>query len=233
MRIVTWNVLHRVHAVNWDEAPVAAYPDERVRIERIATTVAAWLADDVDVVCLQEVSGDQLAALRAHVTSSVAVLDHRLARIPRLRKEGAALSAPAEHLVALVRDGASARVREGHTFASDAGKGMLAVEVGSALVVCTHVSYGERSPEQLARVAAAGADIVVGDFNAPADVVSLALGGDYTLAKIEEPTRVVPGGASKVIDHVLVRGGGITSAVVLATGDLSDHRPVAVAIRNS
>lgn len=233
MRILTWNVLHRVHAVNWDEAPVAAYPDERDRIAGIAATVAAWLAADVDVVCLQEVSGDQLAALRAQVASSVAVLDHRLARVPRLRKEGAALTDPAEHLVVLVRDGGSARVREGHTFASDPGKGMLVVEVGHALVVCTHVSYGERSPAQLACLAAARADIVVGDFNAPAEVVAVALGDAFALAKVDAPTRVVPGGTSKIIDHVFVRGGDIASAAVLATGGLSDHRPVAVAIRNS
>lgn len=231
MRITTWNVLHRIHAVNWSEAPVVAYPDERDRVEGIAKRVASWLAADVDVVCLQEVSGDQLAALRAHVTPSVAVLEHRLARVPRPRAEDVdALADPAEHLVVLARTGA--RAREGHTFASDPGKGMLVVEVNDGpVVICTHVSYGDRGPAQLARLVASCHDddrtiVVAGDFNAPADVVQQALGGGFALAKIDGSTRVVTGGASKTIDHVLVRPDRITSAAVLETGDLSDHLPV-------
>lgn len=237
MRITTWNVLHRIHAVNWSDAPVSAYPDEHERILGIAETVARWVTTDVDVVCLQEVSGDQLAALRAKVPSTVAVLDHRLPRVPRLRRQTAdALADPSEHLVVLARGVAAARVRDAHTFESDPGKGMIAVELEEGrTVICTHVSYGDRSPAQLARLTDAGRDVdgtivVAGDFNAPASVVQQAFGNAFALAKIEGPTRVAPGGASKVIDHVLVRAGNITSAAVLDTGGLSDHLPVTAAI---
>ena len=125
--------------------------DERGRILAIAQTVSRSLENDVDVVCLQEVSGDQLAALRTHVGPSVAILHHRLARSPRLRGEGVAeLADPSEHLVVLARDGSYARVRGGHTFENDPGKGMLVVEVrGRFVVVCTHVRHGERSSRAL------------------------------------------------------------------------------------
>jgi hypothetical protein len=62
--MATWNVLHRVHAENWAEPAIEAHPDERARVEAIATRVERMLLVDrtIDAIGLQEVSGDQLAA---------------------------------------------------------------------------------------------------------------------------------------------------------------------------
>lgn len=61
MQIVTWNVLHRIHAENWREAVPDRFPIEAERLDRISQRVAGVLREDDDaVVCLQEVSGDQL-----------------------------------------------------------------------------------------------------------------------------------------------------------------------------
>lgn len=239
MRFTTWNVLHRVHALNWGEPSVSAFPDEGVRTEAIAEIVAGWLAGGVDVVCLQEVSGDQLARLREVVRAEAQVFTHCYPRVPRVRGEGdadAGLDDPTEHLVMLVQ-GAEARLRTAQTFSSDRGKGLLAVDVGSdVLVVDTHVSWGPRGDTQLALLAetaagASGAAVVLGDFNATVELVQAGLGDLFAPAEVTGPTRIatsdVPG---KTIDHVFVRGGTIVSAAVLDARGLSDHHPVTVEI---
>ena len=80
MRVATWNVLHRIHAVNWREPVVVLQPDEPARIAEITRRIVAL---DADVVCLQEVSGDQLAALVLALPAAT-ILSHRYPRVPRL-----------------------------------------------------------------------------------------------------------------------------------------------------
>lgn len=232
--MTTWNVLHRIHAMNWDEAPVAAFPDERVRNAAIAETVARWLVEGTDVVCLQEVSGDQLARLRDAVAAEVRIFEHRYPRVPRLRLGGSTkvLDDPSEHLVVLVRS-LPAHLREAYTFASDPGKGFLAVDVGDDLVVVdTHVSWGPRAGAQLATLKAAAlaarpAAVVTGDFNAPFDDVAAALGPHFLGTEALEPTRLPSSGeGGSTIDHVLARGASLARSSVLDGGGLSDHRPV-------
>jgi endonuclease/exonuclease/phosphatase family metal-dependent hydrolase len=233
VKITTWNVLHRIHAENWKEAPVTSHPDERDRSAAVAALVARWLDADTDIVCLQEVSGDQLAALRGVVGPNVRVFDHVYPRIPRLRREGGPdLHDPKEHLVVLVKD-LAARQHASSTFASDPGKGMLVVDVGDdARIIDTHVTFGPRGIAQLEVLAGAARDerrasVVVGDFNAPRDVVQAGLGGDIVVAEVVGPTRIASAESSgKTIDHVAVRGASIVSVHVLDANGLSDHQPV-------
>lgn len=240
LRVTTWNVLHRIHAMNWHEAPAAAFPDERERTAAIAKLVDDWFADGVDAVCLQEVSGDQLAALRGG-PRGVQVFHHVYPRLPRLRVGGAALLTDAtEHLVTLVADSVTARPADSRTFDSDPGKGFLAVEVEGALrLVNTHVSFGGRSGKQLAAVLAAaseggGGAMVVGDFNAPGDALRAAFRSSFALSDLtgQAPTRdATPDHPGRTIDHVLARGGVIEIASVLDGQGLSDHAPVASSVR--
>lgn len=241
LRVVTWNVLHRVHAENWQEAPLAAFPDERVRVAAISEVVARWLASDVDVVCMQEVSGDQLASLRSAVGEGVRVFEHTYPRVPRLRSGGAPMLADAtEHLVVATRL-QQAEHLDGRTFDSDPGKGLLAVDLGDDIaIIDTHVSFGDRRAAQLEVVAsvarsALGGAIVLGDFNARADVVRAALGGDVAISDLsgERPTRGPTDDhpAGQTIDHVVAFGGAIASASVLDGGGLSDHEPVLADVR--
>jgi endonuclease/exonuclease/phosphatase family metal-dependent hydrolase len=241
LRVVTWNVLHRVHAVNWSEDPVATFPDERVRIAGITDTIVGWLANGVDAVCLQEVSGDQLASLRAALAGGVHVFEHTYPRVPRLRGGGEpVLDDPSEHLV-VATTSAGARLRDACTFDSDPGKGLLAVDLGGDVaLVDTHVSFGDRRGAQLATVArtarsATGGAIVVGDFNARADVVRAGLGGEVAITELSgrRPTRVPTADhpAGQTIDHVVVLGGAIVAAEVLDGRGLSDHEPVSADVR--
>lgn len=234
LRLLTWNVLHRVHGVNWAEPCLERFPDEAVRTGRIAARVARWLDDGVDVICLQEVSGDQLAAVRRLARAEVFV--QRAPRLPRFRVEGQApLGDASENLVTLVAH-AGARLREGRAYAEDAGKGLLAVEVTPRhLVVNTHVTHGAPGLTQLALVralaeASPGA-AVLGDFNAPVEVVGRALGAAFCFGDVsgQGPTRVAnPGNpAGKVIDHLVVLRGQVSDCAVLDSEGLSDHHPVA------
>lgn len=228
--LTTWNVLHRVHAENWHERPVDDFPSEPARIEGITARVSQLLSSPGQVVCLQEVSGDQLASLRAALPG-VGVAVHTFPRVPRLRVEGSApLADPTEHLVVLTSS-ATSRLQEGLTFESDPGKGLLRVElVEGVAVVCTHVSFGDRRVAQLQTLLAhcPARCVVAGDFNAPPGLVAHALGAAFSISQVSGPTRP---GKDVVIDHVLVRGGVLEHAKVLGAERLSDHHPVTAALR--
>lgn len=229
VRVATWNVLHRIHAENWAEGSVAAYPDEASRVEGITQEIASWLDAGVDVVCLQEVSGDQLESLRGALR--LHVFHHRHPRLPRLKKPvGTKLARPAEYLVTLSRHEGT-RVA-GHEYEEDGGKGALEVQLaGGVTVINTHVSFGHKRVAQLAKLSSllTTRSLVMGDFNERRDVVHGALGASLSCTDLsgQLPTRFGQSGSDgQHIDHVLCRGGVIREATVLDIGALSDHRPV-------
>lgn len=236
-----------MHAVNWKEAPAASFPDERMRIAAITALVARWLeATETDVVCLQEVSGDQLASLRSGVAGAgVQVFDHLYPRVPRVRgaRDGdpLVLDDPTEHLVTLVSPRAAAtssaiRRVDSCTFDSDPGKGFLAVDIDGVRVLDTHVSFGPRMAAQLTALGAAASSrtIVLGDFNALATMVRVGLGDAFVITDLtgQPPTRIPTSeNPGWTIDHVAVVGGTIEAATVLEHGGLSDHAPVCAHVR--
>ena len=237
LSIITWNVLHRVHAVNWKEPCIEAFPEEKDRNAGIADTVRGWLADNIDAVCMQEVSGDQLAAVRAAVPKDVQIFEHLYPRLPRLRRTDCATLADAkERLVVVVRSGPARLVRS-HTFETDPGKGFLVVDLGEGVhLVDTHVSYGPRAPAQLAlwkeAALATPYAAIVGDYNAPVETLAAAFGSELTLSDLSGQTTRASRAThiGRTIDHVVVRGGTITAASVLEARGLSDHSPVRATI---
>lgn len=221
--VATWNVLHRVHAQNWDEDVAVRWPDER---ERIAAITAVLAGRTEQVIALQEVSGDQLTSLRAALPGRT-VHVFRYPRVPTVRKGRDLLLDRTEHLVLLV-DGPSTWVAA-ESFADDRGKGVLAVDVAGTLVIATHVSGNGRRTGQLARLAALSAPMTVllGDFNTAGDAVATGLGDGFTVTGFppdSPPTR--PGPSRGFIDHVVTRGATATTATVDDGGGLSDHNPV-------
>lgn len=238
LRLVTWNVLHRIHAVNWGEQQASTFPEEDARLARIAALVRGWLDDGVDVVCLQEVSGDQLAALRQALQPLAEVLQHTYPRLPVLRHPGPpVLRDPSEHLAVVAPIG-RARRRSSGTFENDWGKGYLEVECARARVVSTHVSFGENGVPQLGLLgrtarAAPGPVVVAGDINAGAADFLAGLGEGFTCADLsgQPSTRLGQGrAATRTIDHVAVLRGAVTAAKVLDAVGLSDHAPVAATV---
>lgn len=230
MIIATWNVLHPVHAANWGETPAAGL-DEPARVEAIAARVDELLAFSV-AVCLQEVSGDQLRALKAPHVFSLAY-----PRVPRPKHGPLELGDPTEYLVV-----ASAllpgEVIHERVFPSDPGKGFLSVRLRNGLVVVsTHVSFGEKAPAQLGDLAAharahAGVPIAIGgDFNAERHAVLRTLGDGFASAELPRGQHTRPrqsgdAGKSQNIDHVI---GHMTSPSETGVEDgrgLSDHNPV-------
>lgn len=237
-RVTTWNVLHRIHAVNWGEATIDPHPEERLRCAAIARLVAAQLEGGVRVCCLQEVSGDQLRSLGEQLPGGVVVFQHLYPRVPRLRRGGEVattggdppaqpvLDDPREYLVTVVRGvrGAGAREIAAHTFASDPGKGFLGVDLGDGCVVWnTHVTWGDRGVDQMRALASAarahpGTAVITGDFNAGAEAVRASLGPGVQIGE--------SAGAGKLIDHVVALRGRVEEARVLDGSGLSDHHPV-------
>lgn len=233
MLVVTWNVLHRIHAENWREEVPDRFPNEAARIAVITARIAALLADGDDpVICLQEVSGDQLASLRAGLPHA-SVRSFTYPRVPSL-KSGAAsvLKDPTEHLVTVA---AHADVRAAEAFSTDAGKGFLCVEVAGNVVVNTHLTFGARRTAQLQRIAALVGEeprVICGDCNAPGDVVVDDLGPGFSLVDLgptalpTRPRRDATSGKPPAIDHIVVRGLRGTHGAVVDVGGESDHNLV-------
>ncbi len=235
LKLVTWNVLHRIHAVNWKEHAVVVFPDETVRVRSVCARIAEL---DADVVCLQEVSAELLAVLRAR--ADVQVFSHRYPRAPALRvvTSTPVLTAPEEYLVTLVRE-PGARVLEAESFANDGGKGALLVALADGVTVLnTHVTWGPPNVPQLELLEslATGRCVVAGDFNAPAGLVHEAMGPSFSITALPEvtPTRLATHShRGLIIDHVLVRGGTLVGAQVLTHHGESDHFPLQATVHFS
>lgn len=237
LRLTTWNLLHRVHAENWGEEVPARHPDESRRIQAQSARIAALMGGS-SLLGLQEVSGDQLASLRATLPSDVELFSFRYPRRPRPRRgtrHRATLDDPSEHLVTLIAGGISARVVEAQAFAEDPGKGFVAIDLGGVLMINTHVSYGKRSRDQLAHLARligrySGPVVLCGDFNADRETVAASLGPSLTFARAAPgslPTRPRHRSTkSDIIDHVIVDDGRAGAATVLDAEGLSDHNIV-------
>jgi endonuclease/exonuclease/phosphatase family metal-dependent hydrolase len=240
VRVATWNVLHRFHAQNWDEPAIEMHPDETARVAAITARLEGL---DDGVICLQEVSGDQLAWIRKAMPGE-AIYVHTYPRVPKLFRPGFGpppLADPTEHLVTIVR-GVGARRHEGHTFPDDKGKGFLLVELTSgAVVINTHVSYGDHHVSQLAQLARYGTSyrgpiIILGDFNEARDVCLARLGHGFEAGIPREPARPTrprtkPSDKTDTIDHIFVTRTHIYEVDVLAGGGLSDHNPVVATVR--
>ena len=234
MRIATWNVLHRIHAVNWHEPVIDAHPDEDARIAAIVARVATL----ADIVCLQEVSGDLVQALSAAFRDRI-VEWHRYPRVPRLFRSGVLpVREPAEYLVTIAR--LPMRHAGGGTFATDPGKGYLVVAADDLAVINTHVSYGERHAAQCAELAEVARTYprvaIVGDFNAERDVCLAALDGfvaaDPVAPALPTRPRTTPSTKAQTIDHVLVHGCMLREVEVVSGDGLSDHNPVVATVRH-
>lgn len=226
MRLITWNVLHRIHAQNWDEAEVlAAFPDESARLDTILRRIEGWMASSpVTCVALQEVSGDLLARLRARFPEAVHAFQYE--ELPQLRTPGPApLVDPSQHLVTLLAGGSAAW---GEDFTASGGYGFLCVARGDLRVVNTHVRFGPPGDPQLRRLAEVAGDgpvALCGDFNRSAASAHEGLGPAFELVSARE---VVDLPRRTGIDHVFVRGLFGVPLALLAPGPESDHPPVAV-----
>jgi len=231
MQVVTWNVLHRVHAENWRESVPDRFPVEADRIARITRRIAGLLDDEDVVVCLQEVGGDQLRSLQEHLPHH-AVLSFRSPRVPTLRTGAPCpLDDPGEHLVTIA---ARATPVTATAWPNDPGKGALVVDVDGLRVVNTHQSGGDRRGSQLPALAALAGPraVVAGDFNAGLAEVLAGLGEGFVAARLPDdalPTRPRPdrpGSKPPAIDHILGRGVGVSTGVVVDVEGESDHHLV-------
>ena len=245
LAIVTWNVLHRIHAVNWEEPAIEAHPDEAARIAAISARLAKGFALPPAVYCLQEVSGDQLASLRStHAGQIFATSYPRVPHAYRRSEAAPMLRDPSEYLVTIVDGELQARVSHEAVFPTDQGKGFHVVELDTGFVVInTHVSYGEKHAAQCrelaehARTRGPRCVVVLGDFNADRETCVTRLGSGFSAAALREPglptrPRTEPSAKSQTIDHVIVLHGTILEAAVVSGDGLSDHNPVVARIQS-
>jgi endonuclease/exonuclease/phosphatase family metal-dependent hydrolase len=228
VRIITWNVLHRIHGEKWSKHVIRHFPDESVRIGRIAQRVAGWLAEGPTVVCLQEVSGDQLAALRAP-----AVLSHRYARVPKWWRFWSRPLADASEHLAIVTGGATLAAHK--SFDDDDGKGLLAVDAGGVRIVTAHLTFGRAGEAQLGQLGALATErtVLAGDFNADREAVARVLGARFALAQQDGTTRAE--GAKQrrghSVDFIAVAGGQLDAVRLFDSEGLSDHHALGATLR--
>ncbi len=233
MKVVTWNVLHRIHAMNWSEPAIDTHPDEAARIAAITRRVIEFNAG---AVCLQEVSGDQLASLRAGLPDATFYV-HTYPRVPRMyRAEGPSPLAESNEQLVTIMNRVPTRRSESETYPTDKGKGFLLVELVDGLaLVNTHVSYGDHHAAQCGQlvsyVRSYVAAVIVGDFNEQRTTCrEQLLGFAAAIPPVEKPTRPRADGKIDVIDHIFVSGCRATEVEVLPGRGLSDHNPVTAMI---
>lgn len=232
MRVLTWNVLHRVHAERHSETVIEPWPTESLRVAALVKRIARALEKEaVEVVLLQEVSGDVLAALRTQLPGR-AVLHHVFPRVPRQTRR--TVDDPSEHLVVIAPLGT--RIERAHTFASDPGKGVVVVTLpGGTRVGSTHVTWGPKGDSQLETLAALFRElsplIIGGDFNCAREVISKRLSGVTFALPPQGSLRTRPGSQDADIDHLLGTGCQFEDVRVLDHELLSDHRPVLATLR--
>ena len=223
--------------MNWSEPAIDAHPDEAARIVALTARIVEL---DANVTCLQEVSGDQLASLRAALPEHTFHV-HTYPRVPkpfRPAEQTSPLVDPTEQLVTITR-GVVTRRTSSETFPTDKGKGFLLVELIDELaIINTHVSYGDNHPGQLQKLTSVSrsypAVVIVGDFNDDRACCRKGLGETFrpAIPIIDKPTRPrsTPSSKSEVIDHVFISGCTATDVEVLPGRGLSDHNPIAATI---
>jgi endonuclease/exonuclease/phosphatase family metal-dependent hydrolase len=238
VKVLTWNILHRVHAENYGEQAIQRWHDEPERVRHIVDLVSRALrVDGFGVALLQEVSGDVLESLRGHLPMW-AVLNHPYPRVPRQKRPGAPMRDLSEHLVVVAPEGST--VLRAQTFADDPGKGVLAVTVPSGLVVAsTHVSWGPKGEAQLATLrelihASSTPVCIGGDFNSEREVLVRAFGAEVVVGPLPPGSprtrHTVDETGGVDIDHLLVCRAELSDLHVIDHDELSDHRPVAATV---
>jgi len=231
MKVLTWNVLHRVHAERFSEPAIEAWPSEARRVQALADRLfTAMTIESVDVALLQEVSGDVLSAVRARLPRH-AVLNHAYPRVPR--PQSRSLEDCTEHLVVIGPPGA--RLARSHTFSSDPGKGYVLVALpDGAHVASTHVSWGPKGAAQLATLAALFDEVsplcVGGDFNCARELIDVR-GVTFAVPAEGSPKTRADAKGGEDIDHLLCSGAAFHDVRVLEHDTLSDHRPLVATLR--
>jgi len=228
--VATWNVLHWVHAKNHGEVP-AWLPNEARRARAVVDRICAI---DVNVWCLQEVSGNTLSLIRKRFPPGM-VHWHQFPRIPRLRNglQETCVEIGAEYLVTIAQ---GFKVNATH-FHGEEGKGYLAVELAvGGFVLNTHVSFEpDKRNDQLTQLEHEasphrGRAVLCGDFNCEIGDVLAGLSAAW------KPTRRASadmysrpasrGGGGQNIDHILYDSPGTCTAEILDAEGLSDHNIV-------
>jgi hypothetical protein len=224
-RIVTWNVLHWVHARNHCE-DLSTFPVEEQRARAVVERIARI---DAEATCLQEVSGDTLMLI-ARTFGRERVHWLRLPRLPRLKVGESVLRDDSENLV-VITTGVKLHAR---AFGNDGGKGFIAIRHASnTLIVCTHISgHPDKRPQQLKAIdkwinGQSGSAVLCGDFNVDArrTLESLRLG--WHAARIRGALQVSRPKSNELIDHILRWSGtDLAFAKIEDAGGISDHNLV-------
>eukprot|EP01012_Entosiphon_sulcatum_P067131 TRINITY_DN96670_c0_g1_i1.p1 TRINITY_DN96670_c0_g1~~TRINITY_DN96670_c0_g1_i1.p1 ORF type:complete len:280 (+),score=43.91 TRINITY_DN96670_c0_g1_i1:35-874(+) len=245
-RITTWNVLHRVHAEKDPELchmTLDRYPKEVKRIADIVTLVEDQFVQGSRVVCLQEVSGELLSALRERLGKRVTIFDHQHQRIPEQPEDTtkqAILKDPTEYLVVLT-DFPAAEAVTAHPFTNN--KGVLGVRVQSNLCVYNVHASPKRAGEKQIRHELMqllvlpflaknkqNQVVVAGDLGMELERVFGAV-GELAFCTGEDLSEYLQEGKhtcqDKDVDHIVGIGGTeIFDAVLYPNSNLSIHQPL-------
>lgn len=213
MKVVTWNILHRIHEEKYrpDSKVLETFPDERNRVVAVIGEIHKCLETPDTVCCLQECSATVLTGIQRHIANNSRCLFYKKVK-------------EAEYLVTITPQGFWEEEIEHHP---DTAVGMLAVRRDECRVINCHLK-----PQRFCRYS-----VLDGLLSLPTEEVPLVVAGDLN----EQPPAIqrvlghkygwVDAGNSyrkKQIDHVLYDKfqWTLTDGKIVDTGYTSDHRMV-------
>lgn len=241
MKIVSWNVLHLIHELNYafhESYVINKYGihNEQKRLDDIFGALNKHLSDDT-VICLQEVPGDLLVLLKT--IKNVNVFEYRYSRIPKIKnlKFSQIYTDPTEYLVMIIPTSlAKDAISQSAIQFDDPGKACQIVQLDKLLIMNIHVpmgaAYRSKAFEQMgAFIDQVGLDfILVGDMNMCPDKLRSELKAFKIKSKIVEmdkPTRKGINRGVEVcskIDHgVISTNFNVLHRFVADNVDMSDH----------
>eukprot|EP00996_Jenningsia_fusiforme_P002330 NODE_3161_length_1034_cov_46.881218_g2905_i0.p1 GENE.NODE_3161_length_1034_cov_46.881218_g2905_i0~~NODE_3161_length_1034_cov_46.881218_g2905_i0.p1 ORF type:complete len:277 (+),score=44.85 NODE_3161_length_1034_cov_46.881218_g2905_i0:57-887(+) len=243
--IASWDVTHRLRALSNPSGNLnllKRYESESLRVSGVSQFVSSLLEKDSRVICLQEVSGEQLDDLRKSLGSRVSIFDFNLSASEASSRDRA------EYLVTLT-DLPSAQPAAAFSFPGHPRKGVLAVKVKSNLIVCNVLCNSNEANKKQIRETLMRSLVVpflasskqnqavaAGYFGCSLETVFLAV-GEMTYCTGEDLSSYYLEGkrsshhSQENHDHIIGLGGAqISDSVMFPNENLSSHQPLQVTV---
>jgi hypothetical protein len=201
INVCTFNCLHIYHEKRYvpDSLTLQAHSNEPKRIQGLVAFISSQLTNDT-VVCLQEVSGDLLSALREEFNATHHVISLAHNRVPQ-PVDDFRYADPGEYLCTIIPCSVDKEtIKEEFLYFTTKGKGALITSFGNVMIINTHCTVHEQGVLDLVSLYTLFGQPFV-EINSNHYVLLLGDTNNEIKAILEVFDQVHPGRVSNVVDH--------------------------------